>query len=78
MKTVTMRLDDALYQTIKKAAEGERRNLSNFIEYAVVQYLSSVRYIEQQEMDELLDDKELVATLRQGLEDVEKGDYELV
>ena len=78
MKTVTMRLDDATYQVIKKAAQGERRNISNFIEYAVWQYLSSVRYVEAEEMKEIMEDEELVKNLRQGMKDLEAGDFEIV
>ena len=78
MKTVTMRLDDATYQVIKKAAQGERRNISNFIEYAVWQYLSSVRYVEAEEMKEIMEDEELVKNLRQGMKDLDAGDFEIV
>jgi len=78
VKTVTMRLDDATYQVIKKAAQGERRNISNFIEYAVWQYLSSVRYVEAEEMKEIMEDEELVKNLRQGMKDLEAGDFEIV
>jgi len=73
-----MRLDDATYQVIKKAAQGERRNISNFIEYAVWQYLSSVRYVEAEEMKEIMEDEELVKNLRQGMKDLEAGDFEIV
>jgi uncharacterized protein (DUF1778 family) len=41
MKTVTMRVDDSTYDMIKLAAEGQKRNLSNFIEFATLQYLTS-------------------------------------
>ena len=34
MKTVTMRVDDSIYDMIKLAAKGQKRNLSNFIEFA--------------------------------------------
>jgi len=78
VKTVTMRLDDATYQVIKKAAQGERRNISNFIEYAVWQYLSSVRYVEAEEMKEIMEDEELVKNLRQGMKDLDAGDFEIV
>lgn len=78
MKTVTMRVDDATYQVIKTAADGEKRNLSNFIEYAILQYLSSARYVDADEMDEIMRDEELVKNLRSGLEDAAKGDFTLV
>jgi len=36
MKIVTMRVDDSIYDMIKLAADGQRRNLSNFIEFATM------------------------------------------
>jgi uncharacterized protein (DUF1778 family) len=78
MKTVTMRVDDSVYDMIKLAAEGQRRNLSNFIEFATMQYLTSSQFVEQEEMTEILEDKELVENLMNGLEDFKKGDYTIV
>ncbi len=78
MKTVTMRVDDAVYQMIKTAADGQRRNISNFIEYATLQYLTSSQYVSDAEMNEILNDKELVKSLENGLEEVKNGDYDLV
>ena len=77
MKTVTMRVDDSIYNMIKLEAEGQRRNLSNFIEFATMQYLTSSQFIED-EMNEMLEDKELVENLMNGLEDFKKGDYTIV
>lgn len=78
MKTVTMRVDDAIYQMIKQAANGQKRNISNFIEFATLQYLTSSQYVESGEMDELLSDKELVKNLKSGLEDMRNEDYTIV
>lgn len=78
MKTVTMRVDDSVYQMIKTAADGQRRNISNFIEYATMQYLTSSQYVDDTEMDEILADKELVKSLKQGIQEVKDGDYTLV
>ena len=78
MKTVTMRVDDSIYNIIKLAADGQRRNLSNFIEFATMQYLTSSQFVEQDEMREILEDKELVDNLMNGLEDFKKGDYTVV
>jgi uncharacterized protein (DUF1778 family) len=36
-KTVTVRLEDKVYDLIRNAAEGERRSISNFMEYAALQ-----------------------------------------
>lgn len=78
MKTVTMRVEDSIYDMIKLAAEGQRRNLSNFIEFATIQYLTSSQFVEKDEMTEILEDKELVENLMNGLEDFKKGDYTIV
>ncbi len=73
-----MRVDDSIYNIIKLAADGQRRNLSNFIEFATMQYLTSSQFVEQDEMREILEDKELVDNLMNGLEDFKKGDYTVV
>jgi len=78
VKTVTMRVDDSVYEMIKRAADGQRRNISNFIEYATLQYLSSTQYVDDGEMSEILEDRELVENLERGLKEVENGDYTLV
>lgn len=78
MKTVTMRVDDSVYQMISLAASGERRNISNFIEFATLQYLSSSQYVDNTEMAEIIADKELVQNLRRGFEEAKSGDYTIV
>lgn len=78
MKTVTMRVDDSVYQMIALAASGERRNISNFIEYATLQYLSSSQYVDHAEMAEIMADKELVQNLRRGVEEASNGEYTIV
>jgi len=78
MKTVTMRVDDSIYDMIKLAAEGQKRNLSNFIEFATLQYLTSSQFVDSSEMKEISSDKELVENLMNGLEDFKNGDYKIV
>jgi len=78
MKTVTMRVDDSVYDMIKLAAEGQKRNLSNFIEFATMQYLTSSQFVDSSEMKEITRDKELVENLMNGLEDFKNGDYKIV
>jgi uncharacterized protein (DUF1778 family) len=78
MKTVTMRVDDSVYEMIKLAAEGQKRNLSNFIEFATMQYLTSSQFVENDEMAEIMNDKELVQNLINGLSDFKNGDYTIV
>lgn len=78
MKTVTMRVDDAVYDIIQLAAKGEKRNISNFIEFATMQYLTSAQYVQNSEMAEILSDATLVENLRQGKEEVKNKEYTLV
>ena len=78
MKTVTMRVDDSIYEMIKLAADGQRRNLSNFIEFATMQYLTSSQFVDNDEMTEITNDKELVQNLMNGLNDFKNGDYTIV
>jgi len=78
MKTVTMRVDDEIYQMIKTAADGQRRNISNFIEYATLQYLTSSQYVSDAEMNEILSNEELVKNLEIGLKETKNGDYTIV
>ena len=73
-----MRVDDSIYEMIKLAADGQRRNLSNFIEFATMQYLTSSQFIDSDEMAEITNDKELVQNLMNGLNDFKNGDYTIV
>lgn len=78
MKTLTLRVDDSIYQMIKSAADGQKRNISNFIEFATIQYLVSTQYVADSEMDEILNDKTLVKNLQDGFQNIKKGDYTIV
>ena len=78
MKTLTLRVDDDVYNMIKLASDGAKRNISNFIEYATLQYLTSSQYIDSNEMNEILEDKELIKSLNQGLKEAKEGDYTVV
>ena len=77
-KTVTLRIADDVYQLLKTAANGQRRNLSNFIEYATLQYLTSTAYVDDKEMEDILNDSDLVSNLRSGIENVKKSEYKIV
>lgn len=78
MKTVTMRVDDNIYKTIKLAAEGQKRNISNFIEFATMQYLLTDQYVDELEMKEILQDRVLLDNLEGGFNDLKAGDYTIV
>jgi len=78
MKTLTIRVDDDVYNMIKLASDGAKRNISNFIEYATIQYLTSSQYIDNNEMSEILEDKQLLKSLDQGLKEAKEVDYTIV
>jgi len=78
MKTVTMRVDDTIYNIIQLAAQGQKRNISNFIEFATMQYLTSAQYVENSEMAEILNDISLIENLKNGMEDVKNKEYTIV
>lgn len=78
MKTITIRVDDPVYNMIQLAAKGQKRNISNFIEFATMQYLTSSQFVNNDEMQEIINDKELVKNLMNGLDDLKNGDYTLV
>ena len=73
-----MRVDDSIYDMIKLAADGQKRNLSNFIEFATMQYLTYSQFVDNDEMSEIMNDKELVKNLMDGLNDFKNGDYTIV
>lgn len=77
-KTITIRLDDETYQMIKRAAEGEMRSISNFVEYATVSYLTEEAFVSDDEMDQIMSDADLVRTLREAATDVRHGRYRIV
>jgi uncharacterized protein (DUF1778 family) len=77
-KTVTMRLDDDTYNLIKNAALGERRSMSNFIEYATMAYLAEESFVSDNEMNEILEDKELLLNLKNASREIEQGKYRII
>jgi len=78
MKTITVRVDDTVYAVLKKAADGERRTISNFIENASLCYLTNEAYVSDYEMNEIMKDAKLVSTIKKSLNDIKKGNYKVV
>ncbi len=77
-KTITMRVDDDIYTMIKTAANGDRRSISNFIEYATIAFLTEESFVSENEMEEILHDKNLLKNLKQGKKEIEEGKYRIV
>ncbi|MDH5718835.1 MAG: CopG family transcriptional regulator [Spirochaetia bacterium] len=77
-KTITIRVNDNIYELFKKAAAGDRRSISNFIENATLSYLTNETYVSDEEMSEILSNSELINNLEKGLQDIKKGKYKIV
>lgn len=65
-KTVTLRLDEPVYQLFKKVAEGENRPISNFIETAVIRFVQEHESVNEFEMAEIRGNAELNRSLKRG------------
>ena len=77
-KTITIRIDDDTYNMIKTAAEGERRSISNFIEYATITYLTEESFVSEKEMEDILEDEEILKALQKGKKEIEEEKYNIV
>jgi uncharacterized protein (DUF1778 family) len=74
-KTITMRMDENIYDLFKKAADGQKRTISNFIEYAAMNYVLTDSFVDDNEMKEIL---EFENDLKKGLSDIDNGRYKII
>ena len=68
-KTVTLRLNDPVYQLFKGVAERENRPISNFIETAVMRFVQDHETVDEFEMAEIRGNSELNQSLKRGHQD---------
>ena len=68
-KTITLRLDEALYQRFQALAERDNRPLSNFIQTAAIRFVESEQFVDEFEMDEIRASSELNRSIKRGLKD---------
>jgi uncharacterized protein (DUF1778 family) len=74
-KTITLRVDNSTYSTFKKAADGDRRTISNFLEYAAINYILNNNTVDDNEMNEIM---YFEKDLKKGLSDIKHGRYKIV
>ena len=74
-KTITVRLDDTVYYMFKKAAEGQKRTISNYIEYATLNYKVNETLVDDAEMTEIMEHTE---DIKKGLSDISAGRYKII
>jgi uncharacterized protein (DUF1778 family) len=77
-KTVTIRVDDNTYDLIKKAATGQKRSISNFIEYATMAYLTDDSFVSDEEMDEILGNERLLKSFQSAEKDIKSQDFRII
>ena len=77
-KTITIRVDDETYEKIRMAADSEKRSISNFMEYATVNYLESSSFVSEEEMQGISDNPKLLHSLKKSLDDIQEGRHRIV
>jgi len=68
-KTVTLRLDDKVYNKFRSLAEHDNRPLSNFIETAALRFVEEHEYVDEFEMAEIRNNESLNRGIKSGLHD---------
>ncbi len=68
-KTVTLRLDDEVYQMFRSMASQDNRPLSNFIETAALRFIEEHGCVDEFEMAEIKENTKLNRSLKSGLRD---------
>ena len=77
-KTITIRIDDDTYDLIKKAASGQKRSISNFIEYATIAYLTDDSFVSDEEMEEILGNEKLLKSFQSAENDIKNNKYQII
>jgi uncharacterized protein (DUF1778 family) len=47
-KTITLRVEDDVYNTLKRAADGDSRTISNFIKHAAIEAFPKLQFLGKQ------------------------------
>lgn len=76
-KTVTLRLNEKIYNMFRNLAVSENRTLSNFIETSVLRFVEHNQFVDEYEMTEIQNNKALNTSLIRGLKDAKahKGHF---
>jgi hypothetical protein len=72
-KTVTLRLEEEVYNVFLEAAKAENRPLSNLIETAALSRLREQQFVDDAEMSEIMANENLLKRLKKGARDAEMG-----
>jgi hypothetical protein len=72
-KTVTLRLEEEVYNVFLEAAKAENRPLSNLIETAALSRIREQQFVDDAEMSEIMANENLLKRLKKGGRDAEMG-----
>ena len=64
-----------VYNIFKKAADGQKRTISNYIEYATLNYTVNDIVVDDSEMEEILSFEK---DIKKGLQDISAGRYKVI
>ena len=74
-KTITVRIDDSIYDIFKQAADEQKRTISNYLEYATLNYTMNETFVDDMEMNEIL---KYEKDIKKGLSDISAGRYRII
>ena len=74
-RTITVRIDDSTYDIFKLAADGKKRTISNYLEYATLNYTMNETFVDDMEMNEIL---KYEKDIKKGLSDISAGRYRII
>jgi uncharacterized protein (DUF1778 family) len=74
-KTITVRVEEITYNILKKAAEGQKRTISNYLEYAALNFTVNESLVDDDEMKEILNFEK---DLKKGIKDISEGRYTVI
>ena len=74
-KTITVRVNNNIYELFIRAAQWDQRSISNFIEHATTSFILNEINVSNEEMEEIM---EFSKSLDKWLDDVKKWNYEFV
>ncbi len=72
-KTVTLRLDEEVYQLFSTVAKAENRSLANLIQTAALARIRDQQFVDDEEMAEILVNEELLERLKKGSLDARRA-----
>ena len=77
-KKVTLRFDSEVYHALNLAAIQEEKTIPNFIEFVLIHHLAKLSCVSDKEMKGIFNDTKITMSIRNGICDVDKGNYSII